>query len=159
MGIIREFKEFALRGNVMDLAVGVIIGGAFGKIVSSLVNDVIMPPLGKLMGEVNFTDRFLILNPWQVGTVTSVAQARHDGVPIIAYGSFLTAVLDFFIVAICVFVMLKILNTLARGRLHKTTTRECPYCVSSIPVKAVRCAHCTADLLPKGNSDGFTRAA
>lgn len=159
MGLIREFKEFALRGNVMDLAVGVIIGGAFGKIVSSLVNDVIMPPLGKLMGEVNFTDRFVVLDPSQVGKWTSVAQARHAGVPIIAYGSFLTTVLDFFIVAVCVFVMLKVLNTLAAGRLHKKTTRECPYCVSSIPIKAVRCAHCTADLLPKENSNGLTRAA
>lgn len=146
MGLLKEFKEFSMRGNVVDLAVGVIVGGAFGKIVSSLVNDVLMPPLGKLMGEVSFTDRFLILDPAKVGKYSSVAQARHDGVPIIAYGSFFTSVIDFFIVAICVFLVVKIMNTLARGHLMGGHTRDCPYCLSKIPLKAVKCAQCASDV-------------
>jgi large conductance mechanosensitive channel len=116
MGLIKEFKEFAVRGNVVDLAVGVIIGGAFGKIVTSLVQDVIMPPIGKVSGGANFADMFVILDHAKVGTntVTTLAQAKAAGVPVMAYGQFLQNVFDFLIVAACVFLMVKGINELRR---------------------------------------------
>ena len=118
MGLIKEFKEFAMRGNVVDLAVGVIIGAAFGKIVTSLVNDIIMPPIGKATGGVNFADLFINLEPSKTMTngvpVTSLAQAKAAGVPVIAYGSFINNVIDFVIVAFCIFMMIKAINNLRR---------------------------------------------
>ena len=118
MGLIQEFKEFAMRGNVVDLAVGVIIGGAFGKIVTSLVNDIIMPPIGKVTGGVNFADLFINLDPSKKLTndlpVTTLAQAKSAGVPVIAYGSFINGVIDFVIVAFCVFMMVKAITNLRR---------------------------------------------
>jgi large conductance mechanosensitive channel len=118
MGLIQEFKEFASRGNVVDLAVGVIIGGAFGKIVTSFVNDIIMPPIGKATGGVNFADLFINLDPSKMMTngvpVTSLAQAKSAGVPVIAYGSFINNVIDFLIVAFCVFLLVKGINTVRR---------------------------------------------
>lgn len=116
MGMIKEFKEFALRGNVVDLAVGVIIGAAFGKIVTSLVNDVIMPPISKATGGVNFADKFAILDYTKVGTnvVNTLVQARVTGAPVLAYGNFLQNVLDFILVAFCIFLMVKGINTLRR---------------------------------------------
>jgi large conductance mechanosensitive channel len=113
MKIIQEFKEFAVKGNVVDLAVGVIIGAAFGKIVTSLVNDIIMPPIGKLMGGVNFVDLFINLDPAK-GAFPSLKAAKDAGAAVIAYGSFLSAVIDFTILAFCVFMMVKAINRLRR---------------------------------------------
>jgi large conductance mechanosensitive channel len=116
MSLLKEFKEFAMRGNVVDLAVGVIIGAAFGKIVTSLVQDVIMPPIGKLSGGANFADLFVILDHAKVGTntVTTLAQAKTAGVPVMAYGQFLQNVFDFLIVAFCVFMLVRGINQLRR---------------------------------------------
>jgi large conductance mechanosensitive channel len=118
MGLVSEFKEFAMRGNVVDLAVGVIIGGAFGKIVTSMVNDILMPPIGKAMGGVNFADLFINLDPGKQakggGPITSLAQAKDAGVAVIAYGSFINTVIDFIIVALCIFALVKVINSLKR---------------------------------------------
>jgi large conductance mechanosensitive channel len=150
MGFFKEFKEFAMRGNVIDLAVGVIIGAAFGKIVSSLVNDVVMPPIGKLMGNVNFSDLFWSLDPEKTAGITSLARAREAGAAVIAYGAFLNNVLDFLIIAVCIFLGVKAINQLQRRMAPPPTadpaTKECPFCLSQIPVKATRCPHCTSEL-------------
>jgi large conductance mechanosensitive channel len=113
MSMLKEFKEFAMRGNVVDLAVGVVIGAAFGKIVTSLVNDILMPPIGKAMGGVNFTDLFINLDPAK-GTFTSLKAARDAGAAVIAYGSFINNILDFIIIAFCIFMVVKGMNTLKR---------------------------------------------
>lgn len=140
---INEFKEFALKGNVVDLAVGVIIGAAFGKIVTSLVEDVIMPPLGLVLGKVDFSNLFINLSGQ---TVTSVADAKKAGLPIIAYGLFLNNVFNFLIVALAIFFLVKQINRLRRGEEPAPTTRECPFCTSAISLKATRCPHCTSQL-------------
>ena len=118
MSILKEFKEFALRGNVIDLAVGVIIGLAFGKVVTSMVGDVLMPPLGKLMGGVNFSNLFINLSPGKTlpngAVVTTLAQAKEAGAPVIAYGQFINTIIDFVIVAFCVFLVVKAMNALKR---------------------------------------------
>ncbi|CAN5360209.1 large conductance mechanosensitive channel protein MscL [soil metagenome] len=150
MGMLKEFKEFAMRGNVVDLAVGLIIGAAFGKIVSSLVGDVLMPPIGKLMGNVNFGDLFISLEPAKTAGITSLAKARETGAAIIAYGTFLNSIIDFVIVAFCVFLLVKAMNRM--NKLKKApesgpaTSKDCPFCISTIPFKATRCAHCTSEL-------------
>jgi large conductance mechanosensitive channel len=151
MGFFKEFKEFAMRGNVIDLAVGVIIGAAFGKIVSSLVNDVVMPPIGKLLGNVNFSDLFWSLDPEKTADITSLAQARAAGAAVIAYGAFLNNVLDFLIIAVCIFLGVKAVNQLQRRIAPPPPTadpdaKECPFCISKIPAKATRCPHCTSEL-------------
>ena len=114
MSVIKEFKEFALKGNVVDLAVGVIIGAAFGKIVSSMVNDVVMPPIGKLMGGVNFSDLFISLDAAKTQGIHSLAKAKETGAAIIAYGSFVNTVIDFTIVAFCIFLVIKGINAMKR---------------------------------------------
>ena len=114
MSFIKEFKEFALKGNVVDLAVGIIIGAAFGKIITSMVNDVLMPPIGKAMGNVNFSDLFISLDPAKTQGITSLAKAKETGAAIIAYGSFINTVIDFTIVAFCIFMVIKAMNTLKR---------------------------------------------
>ena len=118
MNIIKEFKEFALKGNVVDLAVGVIIGVAFGKVVTSVVNDIIMPPIGKIMGGVNFADLFINLDPSKLAkdgsVIKSLAQAKEAGAAVIAYGSFINTVIDFTIVAFCIFMIVKVMNTLKK---------------------------------------------
>jgi large conductance mechanosensitive channel len=118
MSLLKEFKEFAMRGNVVDLDVGVIIGGAFGKIVTSMVNDILMPPVGKVMGGVNFSDLFVNLDPGKSSTnglpITSIAQAKAAGAAVIAYGSFINTVIDFIIVAFCIFLVVKAMNTLKK---------------------------------------------
>ena len=118
MSMLKEFKEFAMRGNVVDLAIAVIIGGAFGKIVTSVVNDIIMPPIGKLMGGVNFSDLFINLDPSKLtkdgAAIKSLAQAKEAGAAVIAYGSFINTVIDFVIVAFCIFIMVKAINTLKK---------------------------------------------
>ncbi|MFD2330396.1 large conductance mechanosensitive channel protein MscL [Cohnella sp. GCM10020058] len=148
-----EFKTFAMRGNVIDLAVGVIIGGAFGQIVSSLVNDIVMPPIGRLLGGVDFKDLF-----WRIGdyketpaNVHSLEAVRAAGAPVIAYGQFINIIINFLIIAFCVFMLVKVINKLTEGRkkdepLAEPTSKECPYCLSVVPIKAVRCAHCTSEL-------------
>ncbi|WP_246073156.1 large conductance mechanosensitive channel protein MscL [Paenibacillus dokdonensis] len=147
-GFIHEFKEFAVRGNVIDLAVGVIIGGAFGKIVTSIVNDIIMPPIGLLLGGVNFKDLIIPLKPDI--TVHTLAEAEKIGAPVIAIGQFINVVLDFLIVAFCIFLLVKGINWMKNKEHEKPepekTTKECPYCMSEIPAAATRCAHCTSVL-------------
>jgi large conductance mechanosensitive channel len=149
MGMVKEFKEFVLRGNVVDMAVGIIVGGAFGKIVSSMVSDVLMPPIGRLLGSVNFADKFICLGG---GSYPSLAAAKTAGAQVIAYGSFITAVIDFVIVAFCIFVLVKAMNTLRRRApvpAAAPATKECSYCLSVIPIRAMRCAHCTSELNPR----------
>ena len=148
MGMIKEFKEFAVKGSVLDLAVGVIIGAAFGKIVSSLVDDVIMPPIGLALGNVDFANLF-----WNLGDkpVATVAAAKAAGVPTINYGLFLNNVISFLIVAFVVFLIVKQFNRMRRQEpapAAAPATRECPYCLSAIPLKATRCPHCTSELKP-----------
>jgi len=150
MGMIKEFKEFAMRGNVVDLAVGVVIGAAFGKIVTSMVNDILMPPIGKAMGGVNFADLFINLDPSKTlpggAPITSLAQAKTAGAAVIAYGQFINTILDFVIVALCIFAVVKAMNTLKRrfeqAPAGAPSTKECPECLSAIPIKAKRCSHC-----------------
>ena len=142
----KEFRDFAVKGNVIDMAIGVIIGGAFGKIVSSLLSDVLMPPLGLLMGRVDFSSLFLSLNGQ---TYPSLQAAKAAGAPTINYGVFLDTVLNFTIVAFVIFVAIKQINRLKReapAPAAAPTTKECRYCLSTIPLKAARCAHCTADV-------------
>lgn len=149
MSMLKEFKEFAMRGNVVDMAVGIIIGGAFGKIVSSVVNDLLMPPIGKLLGNVNFTDLFFCLTSTEAKAPSSLADAKAAGLPVVAYGSFIQTTIDFIIIAFCLFMIIKIMNKLKSmsekpAPAAAPTTKDCPYCLSSIPIKATRCGHCTS---------------
>jgi len=139
MAMFKEFKEFAMRGNVVDMAVGIIIGGAFGKIVSSLVNDVVMPPIGMLLGQVDFSNLAITLTE-----KTAEAEAVT-----IKYGVFINTVLDFIIVAFAIFMVIKQMNRLQRKPAETPaapTTKDCPKCYSAIPIKATRCPHCTSEL-------------
>jgi large conductance mechanosensitive channel len=137
MQVLKEFKEFAVRGNVVDMAVGIIIGSAFGKIVSSLVQDVVMPPIGLIMGNVDFADLAITLR-----AKTETAEAIT-----LKYGVFINTILDFTIVAFAVFMLIKQINRLKKeAPPAEPTTKECPHCCSSIPAKAMRCPHCTSDL-------------
>ena len=143
MALLKEFKEFAARGNVVDLAVAVIMGGAFGKIVSSLVNDIVMPPVGFLLGNVNFSSLFVSLS----GTYATLEEAKKAGAPTINYGIFLQAILDFLIVAFVVFMLVKQINRLKRADAPApANTRDCPFCISLIPLKATRCPNCTSEI-------------
>ncbi len=141
--MLKEFKEFALRGNVVDMAVGIIIGGAFGKIVTSLVNDVIMPPVGLLLGGVNFNDLFISLDRKSYATF---AAAKAASAPTLNYGMFLNNILDFVIVAFTMFMMIRQFNRIMPPATVPVTTHECPFCASEIPLKASRCAHCTSEV-------------
>jgi large conductance mechanosensitive channel len=146
--MLREFREFAMRGNVVDLAVGIIIGAAFGKIVSSLVNDLLMLPIGLLLGGVDFSNLFINLSGQ---SYASLAEAKAAGAPTINYGVFLNTVIDFVIVAFAIFLLVRFINRLARQREAAPaapTTRECPFCMSSVSVRATRCPHCTSALQP-----------
>jgi large conductance mechanosensitive channel len=144
MGIISEFKEFAVKGNVIDLAVGFILGAAFGKIVTSLVNDIIMPPIGMLLGGVNFADLFISLDG---KSYTSLEVAQAAGAPVIAYGSFINVIIEFLIIALALFFMIKAINRMKRQQPPAApNTKDCPYCKESIPKEAVRCPRCTSDL-------------
>ena len=145
MGMLKEFKDFAMRGNVVDMAVGVVIGGAFGKIVTSLVNDITMPPLGKLMGDVDFSNLFINLSDKDV---TTLAEAKKAGAAVIAYGSFINTVIDFILVAFAVFLVIKQINRLVPKPPAKAA-RLCPFCKTEIPDDATRCPHCTSDLTGK----------
>ena len=147
--MFKEFKEFAMRGNVMDLAIGVIIGAAFGGIVTSLVNDVIMPPIGLALGGLDFKDYFVALKATDLRTYDEVKKA---GVPVIAYGQFLTTVLNFLIVAFCIFLLVKQINRFNKPAVEAPSTKDCPFCMSSISAKAIKCPHCTSSIEPVGRS-------
>ncbi len=142
--MLKEFRAFIMRGNVMDLAVGVIIGGAFGKIVSSLVSDVIMPPIGLLLNGVDFSNLFVSLNGQ---AFASLADAQKAGAPTLNYGSFINNVIDFLIIALVIFLMIRAVNRLQRpAPAPAATTKDCPHCFTSIPIKATRCPNCTSQL-------------
>ncbi len=140
----KEFKEFAMRGNVMDMAVGIIIGAAFGKIITSFVNDVLMPPIGLLLGKVDFNNLFITLSSQSFATL---ADAKKAGVVTINYGLFLNTVIDFLIVAFVIFMMIRQINRLKKEPEPAVpTTKDCSHCFSVIPIKATRCPHCTSEL-------------
>jgi len=143
--MLKEFKEFAMRGNVLDLAVGIIIGTAFGKIITSLVNDIIMPPVGLLLGKVNFSELYFNLSGQ---TYPSLAAAQEAGAPTINYGLFLNSIVDFLIVAFVIFLIVRQVNKLTAKPAAPAapTTKECPFCASTIPLKATRCPACTSEL-------------
>jgi large conductance mechanosensitive channel len=144
--MLKEFKEFALRGNVLDMAVGIIIGVAFGAIVNSLVKDILMPPLGLLLGKMDFSNLYLNLS----GTdYASLAAAQEAGAATINYGVFLNTLINFIIVAFAVFLLVRQVNRFARKEEApppEPTTKECPFCVSEIAIKATRCSNCTSEL-------------
>jgi large conductance mechanosensitive channel len=151
MSIIKEFKEFAMKGNVIDLAVGVVIGGAFGSIVKSLVDDVIMPPIGLLIGNVDFSNLFFVLKEGskQAAPYVSVAAAKQAGAVTLNIGLFINAMVSFTIVAFAIFMLVKAINRLKReepAAAPAPATKECPFCASSIPEKASRCPQCTSQL-------------
>jgi large conductance mechanosensitive channel len=145
--MLKEFKEFAMKGNMVDMAIGIIIGAAFGKIVSSLVSDVLMPPLGKMMGNVDFSNLFLDLSG---GNFPTLAAAKAAGAATVNYGLFLNTVIDFAIIAVVLFLIVKAMNRLKRKEAAAapppSSTKECSFCFSSIPLKASRCPHCTSAL-------------
>jgi large conductance mechanosensitive channel len=143
--MLKEFKTFIARGNVIDLAVGVIIGAAFGKIVTSLVEGILMPPIGLALGRVDFSSLFLILDASK-GVPASLAEAKAKGVPVIAYGQFVNDIISFVIVAAAVFLLVRQVNRLKEEPPPPPSTKECPYCASPIAIKARRCPQCTSDL-------------
>ena len=143
MSFKEDFKKFAMRGNVIDMAVGVIVGGAFGKIVGSLVNDVIMPPLGMVVGKMDFTNLFVALNGKEYATLEA---AKKAGAPVLAYGSFVNTVLNFLILAFVVFMLIRQINKLTPPPAPKPEPRLCPYSKSEIADDATRCPHCTSIL-------------
>ena len=145
MSMMKEFREFAARGNVIDLAVGVIIGAAFGKIVSSLVEDIVMPPIGMALGGVDFANKFIALNGVHYDTI---AQAKAAAVPTINYGNFINTVVQFLIVAFVVFLLVRQINRLKTPAPAPPApeSRDCPFCISRIPLKATRCPHCTSQV-------------
>jgi len=142
--MLKEFKEFAMRGNVMDMAVGIIIGAAFGRIVTSLVNDILMPPIGLLLGKVDFSSLFVNISGTHYDTL---AQAKAAGAATINYGLFLNTLIDFVIVAFVIFLMVRQINRWNKpAPAPAPATKDCPYCYSAIPVKATRCPNCTSEL-------------
>ena len=146
MTVVREFREFIARGNVIDLAVGVIIGAAFGKIVTTLVEGIIMPPIGLALGRIDFSSLFYVLDPSK-GVPASLADAKAKGIPVITYGQFLNDIISFLIVALAVFILVKQVNRLKReAPAPSPTSKECPYCATSIPLKARRCPNCTSEV-------------
>ncbi len=144
--MLKEFKAFAMQGNVLDMAIGIIIGAAFGKIVSSLVGDVLMPPIGLLLGNVDFSNLFINLSGQ---SYASLAEAKAAGAPVMSYGAFINTVIDFIVVAFVIFLLVKQVNRMKAKPAPAPavpTTKDCPFCLSTIPIKATRCAHCTVEL-------------
>jgi large conductance mechanosensitive channel len=144
----KEFREFALRGNVVDLAIGIIIGAAFGRIVSSFVNDILMPPLGLLLGRVDFSNLFINLSSQHYATL---AEAKQAGAPTLNYGAFINTLIDFIIVAFAIFLLVQQINRLTRrgkAEAPAPTTKPCPYCLTAMPLAATRCPACTSHLEP-----------
>ena len=148
--MMKEFKEFAVKGNVVDMAVGIIIGAAFGTIVKSLVADVIMPPIGLALGNVDFANLFVVLKQGApAGPYPSLADAQAAGAVSINYGMFINTIISFLIIAFAVFLLIRNINKLKRQAEEppaEPTTKECPYCFSTIPIKATRCGFCTSEL-------------
>ena len=149
--MLKEFKEFAMKGNVLDMAVGIILGAAFGTIVKSLVADILMPPVGMLLGNVDFTNLFYVLKEGVAtgGPYASLTDAQAAGAVSINYGVFINNVISFIIVAFALFMVIKNMNKLERKKDEPApapTTKECPFCLSSIPLKATKCAHCTSEV-------------
>ena len=145
--MLKEFKEFAMRGNVLDMAVGIVIGAAFGQIVTSFVQDVLMPPIGRLLGHVDFSNLFLNLSGTHYPTI---AAAKAAGAATLNYGLFLNTVINFLIVAFAVFLLVRQVNRFAPkpAPVAAPATRDCPYCLSAVPIKATKCMHCTSELRP-----------
>lgn len=143
--MLKEFKKFAMRGNVVDLAVGVIIGAAFGKIITSLVNDILMPPIGLLLGKVDFSNLFITISGEKYATL---AQAQDAGSITLNVGLFFNTIIDFLIVALAIFFLVRQMNKPEKKdeKLAEVTTKTCPYCLTEIPIKASRCAACTSNL-------------
>src|SRR5690242_14494527 len=142
--MLKEFKAFAMRGPVLDLAIGFILGAAFGKIVTSMVNDIVMPPIGLLLGHVDFSNLFINLSGTHYG---SLADAKKAGAAVMSYGVFLNTVIEFLIIAFVIFLLVKAINRMQRpAPAAAPTTKECPYCLSTIPLKATRCSQCTSAL-------------
>lgn len=142
--MLKEFKEFAIKGNMLDLAIGVVLGAAFGAVVASLVKDIMMPPLGKLLGGADFTDLFVVLGS---GTYASLQAAKDAGAATINYGLFLNTIINFLLVAWALFFVIKGVNAARRQPPPAAPTeKECPYCLSRIPLRATRCSHCTSGL-------------
>lgn len=142
--MFKEFKSFILRGNVLDLAIGIIIGGAFGKIVSSLVVDILMPPIGMILGKVDFSSLFIALNGQ---SYPSLAEAKKAGAPTVNYGIFVNTLIDFLIVAFCIFLVVRVANRLMKPEAAKPpspNTKDCPLCLMTIPIAAKKCGHCTS---------------
>lgn len=143
--MLKEFKEFAMRGNVIDMAVGIVIGIAFGAIIKSFVSDVIMPPVGMLLGNVDFSELFIVLKG--AGSYTTLAEAQAAGAVTLNYGIFVNTIINFIIVAFAIFVVIKNINRLEKEEpAPEPTTKECPYCLSSVPLNATRCPFCTSEL-------------
>ncbi len=146
--MFKEFKKFAMRGNVVDMAVGIIIGAAFGKIVASFVKDIIMPPIGLLLGDVDFSNLFVNLSE---GSYETLAQAQEAGAATLNYGAFINTVVDFLIVAFAIFIVIRQVNRLKKpeeAAPAEPTTKDCPFCLTAIPIKASRCPSCTSELQP-----------
>lgn len=143
--MLKEFKEFAMRGNVLDMAVGIIIGAAFGKIIASLVDDILMPPIGRLLGNVDFSNLFLSLTGQHYDTL---AAAKAAGAATVNYGVFINTVINFLIVAFAIFMLIRQVNKMKRPvpAPAAPTTKDCPYCFSAVAIKATRCSHCTSEL-------------
>lgn len=141
--MVEEFKKFIMRGNVLDMAVGIIIGAAFGKIVTSFVNDLLMPPLGLILGKVDFSNLFINLSSTPAATM---AEAKAAGIPIIAYGAFLNTLVDFLIVAFAIFMLIKQVNRVMPAKEEAPAPRLCPYCRQEVAEDATRCPHCTSEL-------------
>jgi len=150
MSMMKEFREFAVKGNVVDMAVGIIIGGAFGTIVKSLVSDVIMPPIGMMLGNVDFSELFIVLKDGKpAGPYVTLADAQTAGAVSINYGLFINSVVSFVIVAFAVFMLIRAINRMKREEEAppaEPTTRDCPFCCSTIAIKATRCPQCTSEL-------------
>ncbi len=144
--MFKEFKEFAMKGNVLDMAIGIIVGAAFGKIITSFVTDILMPPLGLLLGRMDFSSLFVNLSGQEFPTI---AAAKEAGAATLNYGIFINTVIDFLIVAFAVFLLVKQVNRLKRQPpAAAPTSKDCPYCASAIPIKASRCPQCTSQLVP-----------
>jgi large conductance mechanosensitive channel len=142
--VFKEFKEFAMRGSVLDLAVGVIIGAAFGKIVASLVDDIIMPPIGRLIGGVNFSDLFINLK--EGPHYDTIAAAKAAGMPTFNYGNFINNIINFLIIAFTIFLVVRAVNRWMPKPAAPVTTKDCPYCAMAIPIAAKKCGHCTSTI-------------
>ncbi|MGZ5487827.1 MAG: large-conductance mechanosensitive channel protein MscL [Candidatus Aminicenantales bacterium] len=146
--MFREFKEFAMRGSVMDMAVGIIIGAAFGAIISSLVADVLMPPIGLLLGKVDFSNLYMLLSAGQTpGPYASLAAAQQAGAVTLNYGAFINKIISFLIIAFSIFLLVRGVNRMKKkAEAPAPTTKDCPFCATAVPLAAVRCPHCTSEL-------------